>query len=542
MELMAVAPIHGQKTHVELVDWPKIPQTRLAESQIKSQSKEPRKEEILPVRHTPFLQEIEEGENSTTSPSSFSMQEIAGEITTTTHHGRSANTTTQEIEELPRSNEPIHPDGLQGQRKISLTGFQKATTIPRLLTATSAIGEPSKPYQLVQRVTTLSRLSLGKNLWPDPYLSIGAKCYHVGSNECWKATGPAKENFKLIAGGIGDLLDARVDELEEGEPVAGNILQFDLYMIGKSAATARPTLLFTCKRPKPRRRAIKFVKESGIMKDHPKFALAESASPPFVLGKGYARLLAGYAANYNRRWSYPLPTTATLVPRTSTSVHTSNVNTGAIVGGVLGGVLVLTLIGLICYMCGRQKTIKEILSQSALHTGYEPSAVHDRNSYIPSRYGLTGGQERSHVAADSLQEEKFGKLPQYTKAGHPSQPDREPNTPSTRPVLGGSKIQSPPRNSWADNLYGVPIVSSSTKLRSTIGGILHSNGVFYGLTVSHIFGSCAFVLPGIENTICKDDPEDDYEFAFDEDSEDNQEIGVTDVAITSQGMRPIFGR
>jgi hypothetical protein len=115
----------------------------------------------------------------------------------------------------------------------------------------------------------------------------------MGQNECWEAIGPAKALFTEIAQSVAKLLDDRMDELEEGESVAVDILTFGMYMIGKTPNSAQPTLLFTCQSQTPRRRAIKFIKESSILKGKPKIALAESSVVPTTTSNNYLRLLAG---------------------------------------------------------------------------------------------------------------------------------------------------------------------------------------------------------------------------------------------------------
>lgn len=125
--------------------------------------------------------------------------------------------------------------------------------------------EPDKPQaaESAQTQTTertwskIKRFTFKRPLWPNPQLSIGTKCSRMGDNECWEAIGPAQALFAQISQPIGELLDTRVEEIEEGEPVAGNILTYGMYMIGRDLNTARPTLIVTYQRPKPRRRDIK---------------------------------------------------------------------------------------------------------------------------------------------------------------------------------------------------------------------------------------------------------------------------------------------
>ncbi|KAH6664905.1 hypothetical protein B0J14DRAFT_681363 [Halenospora varia] len=158
--------------------------------------------------------------------------------------------------------------------------------------------ENSPTIQLSERRWfNLGRLATKTSPWPNPQLSTGTKCNRVGNQECWEAIGPAQELFAQLSQSIADLLDARVEDIEEGEPVAGNILTFGMYMIGRDQTTARPALIFTCRRPKPRRRAIKFIKESEILKGYPKISFGEGSTVPMAMGRNYLRLLSGTTAN-----------------------------------------------------------------------------------------------------------------------------------------------------------------------------------------------------------------------------------------------------
>ena len=187
-------------------------------------------------------------------------------------------------------------NGASGSRKTTLV------TAERILPAKFENSEPSsfiltsdieKSHALRKPWLKVGRFVLPKATWPEPQLSIGTKCNRMGQNECWEAIGPARTLFTEIAKSVGKLLDERMDELEVGEPVAVDILTFGMYMIGKTPNTAQATLLFTCQRQKPRRRAIKFIKESSILKGKPKIALAESSVVPNATNNNYLRLLAG---------------------------------------------------------------------------------------------------------------------------------------------------------------------------------------------------------------------------------------------------------
>lgn len=658
---------------VQSVEWPKVPQTIIAERNIEVQlSNSNREEKTAALRPTVEevlgsvtgshveVQSSGSSREENVAPPIPSVEVILGSGTgrcapnpgqestqqldsapgrvAPTDEVNSIETEVRHTVKLPASPPTIYSDSSQVAKEnetIDCATSTKPATTSKSTTPNTPIAESSKSQKLGQRSTTLSRLGLVKNQWPEPHLSIGAKCNRLGGNECWKAIGPAEELFAHISKPIEDLLDARVDDLEEGEPVAGHILLFDLYMIGKSAATAQPTLLFTCRRPKPRKRAIKFVKESGLLRPHPKIALAESAVPPLVMGRGYVRLLGRHTTHQSQgRSSYPLPLLASLVDsrETATPAASSNVPVGAIVGCTIGGVILIVLLVAAFLILRRlNKAIKvtelansrtlssgprsgrspqrpspnqeidtlsvDPLFMSPFYTSGANSVVHEMEtnsppvsispfspgtppythypkSYNPisssdSRYSQSSRGYRHPSVEPSLPLQHnpnagyFDLSPQ--SAGHRGSDQmteiQNPTSskalmirmsaPSTGPSDGnkptdgreisvrffGRNLESILRRNDLYGYYGIPIIGSSTNMLSTIGGILHSNGVFYGLTVSHIFGNptqlLSFSVPS------PDQQGDDSEFAFDEDDEEVQEIDMTDVAITSQGKLPI---
>ncbi|KAH8674478.1 hypothetical protein BGZ60DRAFT_526439 [Tricladium varicosporioides] len=64
----------------------------------------------------------------------------------------------------------------------------------------------------------------------------------------------------------------------------------------------------------------------------------------------------------------------------------SHISTGAIIGIAIGGVAVAVLAGALIWMCGRQKTIKEILHQQ------EQKQAQNHNSYQPASPGFSEAQ------------------------------------------------------------------------------------------------------------------------------------------------------
>ncbi|KAH7416641.1 hypothetical protein BKA64DRAFT_636042 [Cadophora sp. MPI-SDFR-AT-0126] len=118
--------------------------------------------------------------------------------------------------------------------------------------------------------------------WPSPHLSLGKKCSPFGRKECWEVTGPAQVISSDLFGAVRTLLNSRTEYLNEKESKPCFIM-FGLYMIGDDGAHANPTLLLSCERKVPRRKALKLVKESGILSGYPGVRLAESIRPPSVI-------------------------------------------------------------------------------------------------------------------------------------------------------------------------------------------------------------------------------------------------------------------
>ena len=322
------------------------------------------------------------------------------------------------------------------EKKNVLEKTQKTElSSPRII----AEAEKSQPQR--KSWLKLGRFVLPKSTWPEPHLSIGTRCNRMDKYECWEAIGPAKTLFTEIAQSVAKLLDDRMDELEEGEPVAVDILTFGMYMMGKTPNTARPTLLFTCQRPKPRRRAIKFIKESSILNGKPKIALAQSSVVPTATSNNFLRLLAG---NTDLREMCELRATG----RPS----------------LLG---VLT----------------PLSSESASSEGKD--------------FKLS-----SSAAESNRKLELNGTFPK--------------------------------------NIFGLPVICSSTGRKATIGGLVLIHGKYYGLTVAHVFDNLSSRVMSTQLGSTSKQQHGDPEFAFDSDQDDVEDASnafdEADVVITSQGM------
>jgi hypothetical protein len=120
--------------------------------------------------------------------------------------------------------------------------------------------------------------------WQSPELSIGRACTPIAKQKCWEVTGPVETLARGLFQAVKELLDGYNELLYDGEPVQ-SLVMFNLFMIGHNQSKASPTLLVSCERKRPRQRAMKLIRESGIL-HRPEYAgvrLAESPLPPVGL-------------------------------------------------------------------------------------------------------------------------------------------------------------------------------------------------------------------------------------------------------------------
>jgi hypothetical protein len=120
--------------------------------------------------------------------------------------------------------------------------------------------------------------------WQSPELSIGRACTPFEKQQCWEVTGRAESLARGLFQAVKELLDGCNELLYDGEPVE-SLVMFNLFMIGRDRSKANPTLLLSCERKRPRQRAMKLIRESGILRrpEHAGFRLAESPRPPVGL-------------------------------------------------------------------------------------------------------------------------------------------------------------------------------------------------------------------------------------------------------------------
>jgi hypothetical protein len=100
----------------------------------------------------------------------------------------------------------------------------------------------------------------------------------MGQDCCWEPIGPAKEKFDEISHQIKNLLNSRGEYLSEGICVRRRLI-FEMYMIGRTAELAKPTIIFSSENKTQCQRAKKLVKESGILSGCPGIGLGDSRRP-----------------------------------------------------------------------------------------------------------------------------------------------------------------------------------------------------------------------------------------------------------------------
>jgi hypothetical protein len=126
--------------------------------------------------------------------------------------------------------------------------------------------------------------STSKYQWADPEKSIGSSCCALSKYKCWEVVGPARDISSPIFRATKELLDQHSEYLHESESIPFSIM-FGLYMIGRSVEKSNPTLLLSCEPKKPRQKALKLVRESGILQEYQGVQLAEASRAPTTLGQ-----------------------------------------------------------------------------------------------------------------------------------------------------------------------------------------------------------------------------------------------------------------
>jgi hypothetical protein len=112
-----------------------------------------------------------------------------------------------------------------------------------------------------------------KNFDPIDCVGVWLGKTKMGSEHCWEATGAVREMFKYLSK---EILDQLGGPSEPGDP----IVAWSIYMIGKTKATAVPTLLFICSQRAARRFIKVQIEESGILDKYPNIRVGDCSKPP----------------------------------------------------------------------------------------------------------------------------------------------------------------------------------------------------------------------------------------------------------------------
>ena len=177
-------------------------------------------------------------------------------------------------------------------------------------------------------------LRVRKVAWEGPEKSIGRKVTTSKGKTIWEATGPAADIFENELFGIIDrLLQAHKEEIQSGEKTSQTI-SFHLWMVGREARSARPTIIFTCKSPTYRAKVLRLLKQNNILEDFPGMALKSMDRMPAEPMSGrHNRLqqLDGLAQNPEEVIIY---SPAGTINSCGTSIFVGN-NHEATLGGIL---------------------------------------------------------------------------------------------------------------------------------------------------------------------------------------------------------------
>lgn len=129
-----------------------------------------------------------------------------------------------------------------------------------------------------------ARFQKAKPKWSNPEASIGKFCGKKGKYSCWEAEGIAQEAFKEMGLDISALLNRTCGPV----PASSQVI-YDMFMVGENPETAVPQIMFSCRKPSPRKAAVEILKKSGILNKYPGVETGHWQFPPHIMDP---RLLA----------------------------------------------------------------------------------------------------------------------------------------------------------------------------------------------------------------------------------------------------------
>jgi hypothetical protein len=180
----------------------------------------------------------------------------------------------------------------------------------------------------------------------------------------------------------------------------------------------------------------------------------------------------------------------TAPPATSSSIapvatKSSSLPVGAIIGIAIGGFALLILAGALVYMCGRQKTVKEILRQSTL-------AAPNHNSYQPTSPGFSEANYPNMQKTPDVAVSRDGHFSAQSFAP-PTERSMSPPVDEHTGMMGMHPLHAesqgyPSPGLMSPNSPGYPSPVYSDNLRHEMG----TQDVRYDITIPH---NSSFALP-----------------------------------------------
>jgi hypothetical protein len=116
-------------------------------------------------------------------------------------------------------------------------------------------------------------LKRNKCQWPESEKSTGRYYRTMGRDTYWEAVGTARETFTRIG-------DEFRSYLEKNSDPVSRTVTWSMYMIGRTKETAEPTIMFCCTDLSCRKRVMKTIEDSGILKNYPGVRVGHSSKPP----------------------------------------------------------------------------------------------------------------------------------------------------------------------------------------------------------------------------------------------------------------------
>ncbi|KAI1617984.1 bacterial alpha-L-rhamnosidase-domain-containing protein [Exophiala viscosa] len=115
----------------------------------------------------------------------------------------------------------------------------------------------------------------GQSQWPNPERSIGEFIKMDRKTKCWKAIGPARQTYNVLAEEIKKYLEKCV------EPIPGSAtVTFSVYMVGTTEQNASPVIMFCSKDARARKTVYRAIRGSALLEDCHGFKLGNAERPP----------------------------------------------------------------------------------------------------------------------------------------------------------------------------------------------------------------------------------------------------------------------